>query len=223
MSRLRALTQHPVGRAVVTLTRAIATAVYSRQRQYITVQRVGAAGSIGRRGVDRKVQCATLTSLESVEAIAHHLPAAFRDSAEQLKNRVAHGCVLTLAFVRSDNGSLEIVGYELAERGVFSALGRRHPAPADAIFSHWAEVLPAYRGQRIHALLFAARDAYFHRHGGTFVWGVVIPKNRASLQALGRAGSFVVGTVTRVSVLCGLLVWETPPDRIARILQLLGA
>jgi hypothetical protein len=207
---------------VVRLLRTIALAIYSRQRQYITVQRVGTTGSGSGPEVGRKVHCATLSSLESVDAIAHHLPADFRDSAEQLKNRVANGCVLTLAFTHSDTGSLAIVGYELAERGVFSALGRRQPAPADAVFSHWAEVLPAYRGQRIHALLFAARDTYFLSRGATFVWGVVVPKNRASLQALRRAGSFVVGTVTRVSILCGFLVWETPVERIARILELLS-
>lgn len=54
------------------------------------------------------------------------------------------------------------------------------------------------------------------------MWDVVVPKNRASLQALGRAGSFVVGTVSRVSILCGLLAWETRAERIARIIQLLS-
>jgi hypothetical protein len=218
---LRALARHPLGRFTLALARRIATAVYFRQRQYITVQRIGATTEANALTADRKMQCVTLSSREALTAIAAHIPAAFRDSVADLDSRVANGCVLTLAFRRADDGDLEIVGYELAERGVFSALGRRHPAPPDVVFSHWAEVLPAYRGQRVHALLFATRDAYFQERGGKFVWGVVAPKNRASLQALRRAGSFVVGAVSRVSLFSGLIAWETPPQRIEQALRLL--
>jgi GNAT superfamily N-acetyltransferase len=223
-SGLRLLTKHPLGRALRPLARTVATSLYSRQCQHITVQGIGVTDAASFTGttMDRKIQCVIVDSPDALEAIAQHVPATFRDSVDELKKRVAQGCVLSLALRPNDAGGAEIVGYELAERGVFSALGRRLVAPPEVIFSHWAEVLPEYRGRRIHALLFAARDAYFRRRGGKFVCGVVDPRNRASLQALARAGSFVVGTVTRIALFQGLLVWETPRERIEYALQLVG-
>lgn len=223
--RLHAVATSRPGRAFRSLVRASATSIYCRQRQLITIQPIGAAepaAAAGETSTDRKIQCVTVATRDAFAAIAAHVPADFRDSADELARRVAQGCVVSLALRRTDDGGLQIVGYELAERGVFSAMGRRHAAPAEIVFSHWAEVLPAYRGQRIHARLFAARDAYFSRHGGRFVCGVVAPKNRASLQALTRAGSFVVGAVTRVSLFGGLLAWETPRERIEQALRLVG-
>jgi len=99
---------------------------------------------------------------------------------------------------------------------VFSALGRRMAVATDVVFSHWAEVVPAHRGRRIHGLLFAARDAYFRPRGGRIVVGVCARRNRASLRALRRDGAVVVGCVGQLAVL-SLIVWDTPwPPRVSR-------
>jgi GNAT superfamily N-acetyltransferase len=218
------LTNHPLGRALRTLARTVATSLYSRQCQHITVQGIDATdrAAFNETPMDRKVQCVIVDSRDALAAIAQHIPAAFRDSVDELEKRVAQGCVLSLALRPTDAGGAEIVGYELAERGVFSALGRRLVVPAEIVFSHWAEVRPAYRGQRIHAQLFATRDAYFRRRGGRFVCGVVDRRNHASLQALARAGSVVMGTVSRIALFRGLLVWETSREQIEHTLQLVG-
>jgi hypothetical protein len=182
--------------------------VCSRQLQYVTVQPIDAAHAAVAAGTD--VDCLVVDRPEGLDAVAEEFPPSFRDSADELRKRVAQGCVACLARrPRVDGPGREIVGYELAERGVFSALGHRYPVGPEVIFSHWAEVLPAHRGQRIHALLFAARDRYFGQRGGRIVCGVVAPKNRASLHALGRAGSRIVTAVWRVSVIGGLLAWQT--------------
>jgi hypothetical protein len=208
------------------LAGTIAASVYSRQLQFVTVQPIDVPdGAVGSRWTapDRQTELMIVDSLGALEAVAPEIPAGFRDSVDELRKRVASGCVLCLARrQRKDRSGREVIGYELTERGVFSALGIRRAVRSEIIFSHWAEVLPAYRGQRIHRLLFATRDAYFQRRGGTVVCGVVAPRNRASLQALGRAGSTIVGTVKRVSLFGGLIAWETPWKRIEGTLHVVG-
>jgi hypothetical protein len=88
----------------------------------------------------------------------------------------------------------------------------------DVIFSHYVEVLPACRGQRIHRLLFSTRDAYFRQRGGRVVCGVCEPQNHASLQALRRDGALIVGVVERIAVLRVFVMSYTPFDRIAHLL-----
>ena len=204
--------------------RALAAALYSRQTQYITVQPIAAdAAKATLTSADGSIEGLVLDSVEALHALARQYPpAVFRDAFDELGQRIAAGCVVSLARRRSESGAGEIVGYELAEPGVFSALGRRRAVGKDIVFSHWAEVSPLWRGQRIHALLFATRDAYFAARGGKIVCGVVAPRNRASLQALRRARSAIVGTVKRVAIF-GVVVWETPWDRIEPTLQLAGA
>jgi GNAT superfamily N-acetyltransferase len=155
-----------------------------------------------------------------LEAFAPEIPKTFRDSVEELRRRVAQGCVLSLARrARLDGTGWDVIGYELAERGIFSALERRTPVAADVIFSHWSEVLPAFRGQRVHGLLFATRDAYFRARGGRVVVGVCAPWNRASLKALHRDGAVIAGAVERIDLLRGRLTWETPWARIEAALR----
>jgi hypothetical protein len=219
-----------VGRAalrwIAHLVRAVTTSLYSRQRQYITVKRLDVADATDVStwtAPDRETDCLVLDSPKALRALAPEIPAGFRDSVAELHRRVAHGCVVCVARrPRTDGAGKEVVGYEIAERGVFGALGRRTPLARDVVFSHYAEVLPAYRGQRIHRLLCATRDAYFGRRAGRIVCGVAAPQDRASLQALGRAGHTVVGTVTRITVLRRLVVWQTPVERIERVLRLEG-
>jgi len=200
------------------LWQALTISLYSRQLQWITVKRLDAPDPA--LPPDPETECFVVDSLPAFDAVAPEIPPAFRDSVKALEARVARGCVVCLARrPRKDGGGQVVVGYEIAERGIFSALGRRKALGGDVVFSHYAEVLPTYRGQRIHRRLFAARDEYFRQRGGKILCGVVAPHNRASLHALARAGHQVVGTVARVSVLRVVVVWQTPWERITRALQ----
>lgn len=204
------------------LARVVATSLYCRQRQYITLKRLNTPDTApARRPPD--IDVLIVDSLAKLEAVAAEIPPSFRDSVRELGRRVARGCVLCLARrLRADGTGKEVVGYELAERGVFSALGRRKAVSANVVFSHHCEVLPAWRGQRIHGLLFATRDAYFRRRGGTVVCGVVRPENQASRKALRRDGAEIVGMVERIALLRVLQVWETPFERVEDALHLAG-
>jgi hypothetical protein len=208
------------------LVRAVTASLCSCQRHYITVKRLDEADATGVptwMAADRETECLVLDSPKALRALAPEIPAGFRDSVGALHTRLAHGCVVCVARrPRKDGAGKEVVGYEIAERGVFAALGRRTPLSRDVVLSHHAEVLPAYRGQHIHRLLGATRDAYFRRRAGRIVCRVVAADDRASLQALGRAGHTVVGTVTRITALRGLVLWQTPMERIERVLRLEG-
>jgi GNAT superfamily N-acetyltransferase len=199
----------------------LAGGLYCRRRQYITVKHLDpldAATAADRS--DGITACLVVASPDALRSMASEIPSTFRDSVAELERRVTEGCVVSLARRPRPGGrGMEVVGYELAERGVFSALGRRRTVGSEIVFSHWCEVLPAYRGQRIHRQLFAARDAYFREKGVALVCGVCAPRNRASLRALQRDGAVVVGVVTRSAWLGGALVWETPWQRIEPLLR----
>ena len=203
------------------IARGAIALTYSRRRQHITIQPIRTLDAVaaGRTSNDGGVECLVVDAVATLAALSPRFPVEFRDSVHRLQRRLGQGCVLSLARYRDVNGVSHVVGYELAERGVFSALGRRRRVGADVVFSHWAEVLPAYRGRRIHALLFAARDAYFGARGAKIVVGVVSPRNRASLRALERAGSRVAGDVERVELLGGVIAWDTPWERIDQVLK----
>jgi len=219
-SPLRAWTDR-VARVLSHVARDVAASICFHQRQYITLARLGgpAPAALDATPPDARLACKVVDSLEAFHAVMREIPAAFRDSVDELARRVAHGCVLCLVRRHDGEGGHEVIGYEIAERGVFSALGRRRPVAGDVIFSHYVEVLPAWRGRGIHRCLFATRDAYFHERGGRVVCGVVAPQNRASLRALRRAGHAVVGSVVRVSLGRGLFVWDTPWQHIVDALQ----
>lgn len=203
------------------LARAIATSVYARHRQLITVKRLDAPSSGRSIPWHPKIECLAVDSLVALQAVAAEIPDSFRDSVAELVRRVTHGCVVFLARQpRADGAGHEIVGYEISERGVFSALGRRHRVTGDVVFSHYAEVLPAHRGQRIHGLLFATRDAYFRERGGRLVVGVCLPQNHASLKALRRDGADVVGSVAGIALFRVFAVLRTPLDQIEAALRL---
>jgi hypothetical protein len=210
-----------LGRGLAALVRGAGAVAFRRRRQHITVQPIRLLDAVAAKRTtdDGEIECVVADSLAALAALAPRFPPEFRDSGRKLQRRLAQGCVVSLARRRDDSAVSHVVGYELAERGVFSALGRRRPVSADVVFSHWAEVLPAYRGRRIHALLFATRDAYFGTRGAKIVVGVVSPKNRASLRALQRAGSLVAGSVERIELCGGALTWETPWEGIDRVLQ----
>ncbi len=179
------------------------------QRQLIIIKRF-ARGS-ARTADSHGIECVTVDSLAALHAIAHEIPHDLRDSAAELEQRIASGCVVCFARLkRSDGPGHDIVGYELAERGVFSALGRRVRVDDDVVFSHWVEVRPAYRGLRIHGALFATRDAYFRERGCAMMCGVCRPNNRASLRALSRDRAEIFGVVERIVLFWRLELWRTP-------------
>jgi hypothetical protein len=199
------------------LTRALAMSVFSFQRQFITLKSLDADAQAP-PPTDGCTECVIVDSPDALDAFAADIGASFRDSVATLKARVARGCVVCLARRPRPNGAGSlVVGYEIAERGVFSALGRRIRVSGDVVFSHYVEVLPEYRGQRIHRLLFSTRDNYFRQRQGRVVCGVCAPHNHASLQALRRDGASIVGTVERISVLRVFVLSYTPIDRIAQL------
>jgi hypothetical protein len=201
------------------VARTVMTLVFSYRRQYITVKALQRGGEPTPDFTgDGRTQCFVVDSLAAFEAVAREIGTSFRDSVADLRTRVMNGCVLSVARQPQPDGRLEVVGYEIAERGIFSALGRRTPVADDVIFSHYVEVLPTCRGQRIHRLLFSTRDAYFSQRGGRIVVGVCEPQNHASLRALQRDGAVVVGVVERTSVLRFFVTSYTPFERIAHLL-----
>jgi GNAT superfamily N-acetyltransferase len=201
------------------LARAISTRVFARQRQYITLKVLHEQpGPVSAPGAAGRTECLVVDSVAAFDAVAKEIGKSFRDSVEDLRARVVNGCVLSVARHPRRDGRFEVIGYEIAERGIFSALGRRMPVADDVIFSHYVEVLPAFRGQRIHRLLFSTRDAYFRQRGGRVVCGVCEPHNHASLQALRRDGAIIVGVVECITVLRVFVMSYTPFDRIAQLL-----
>lgn len=203
------------------LAHALLATLYSRQVQYITLRRLdppaAATAVITKAAREMEIECLVVDSPAALAAVAREIPAAFRDSVETLTQRVAQGCVVVLAWrPRQEGSGKEVVGYNISERGVFSALGRRSLISADVVFEHYMEVLPAYRGQRIVNLLSATRDEYFRQRGVRIRCGVISPQNHAALRSSPRKGSTIVGTVQRLSLLRGLFVWETPWEHIER-------
>jgi GNAT superfamily N-acetyltransferase len=208
-----------VARLLRYLASVLPSALYCRQQQYITVKRLGAP-SPSRPPMRPDIDCLIVDSVATLQAVGWEIPETFRDSVMELGKRVNRGCVVCLARRKRDDGDgHEVVGYELSEPGVFSAMGRRIAVADGIVFSHYAEVLPEYRGQRIHGLMFATRDAYYRQRGGRIICGVCLPDNHASLRALRRDGAEVVGTVERASILRGRFVWDTPADRIDKLLR----
>jgi len=144
----------PVERTIRAVGHKLAASVYSRQVQYITVQPIAADAVLAKlTTADGLIEGLVLDSVGALRALASQYPATvFRDAVDELGSRIAGGCVVSLARVVSPIGAGETVGYELAERGVFSALGRRRIVGNEIVFSHWAEVSPPWRGQRVHAI-----------------------------------------------------------------------
>jgi hypothetical protein len=212
-----------VGRAawrrLWSVLRVLATTVYARQRWYVVVKQLDAPDAFEETPGQRATECLVLDSPKALRAVAPEIRAAFRHSVAELHAHLARGCIVCVARQpRGDGAGTEVVGYEIVERGVFAALGRRTPLARDIVFSHGAEVLPAYRGQRLHRRLCATRDAYFRRRAGRLLCGVIPVEDAASTQAARRTGHRVVGTVTRISVLKLVTVWRTPVERIERAL-----
>jgi GNAT superfamily N-acetyltransferase len=203
------------------INRIVVAALYQRDAQHIFVWKIPASGasvphSEAAEGLD--VACMFVESAAAFRAIERELPLSIRDSADQLRQRLAQGCSVIVVRKPSRAGH-EVIGYGINEPGVFSALGRRGQLFPDVLFNHYIEVLPEYRGQRIAHVMRSAMDEYCRMHGFTKRCTVVSPSNEASLRSTGRSGLVRVGMVARVSLLGGLFVWETPLETIRRAVQ----
>lgn len=203
--------------------RTLFTALYHREVQYILLKRVESQKAVspapGKEG-GAGTECLIVESAAALQEVVREMPATMRDSVDTLKERLERGCAVILARrPRRSEAGQEVVGYNICERGVFSALGRKRKIASDILFAHYTEVLPEYRGQRIAEVISGAVDEYGRAHGLTKLCSVISPANQASLRAFLRAGYTIVGTVARVSILRGLFIWETPWERIEAALR----
>ena len=148
------------------------------------------------------------------------MPSSARDSMEDLETRLGEGSLVFLASRSAGEGAgQEVVGYCICERGVFSALGRKMTTSPDILFSHYIEVLPEYRGHGLADLIRGEMVEYCCANGITTRCAVITPSNKPSLKSALRAGFRVVGTVQHVSILNGLLAWDTPWKKVEKALQ----
>jgi GNAT superfamily N-acetyltransferase len=159
------------------------------------------------------IECAVVESPEAIETYRDEIPPSFRDSAERLKQRLAEGCVVFLARMpKQDGPGLRVIGYRLAEKGVFSALDLKGRVSQDILFIHYIEVLPAFRGQKVARFLVRASLEYCTAKGLKKTLTVGSPLNELSARAFRKdlTGQLDLGTVEKVWFLRGLFVWQTP-------------
>jgi GNAT superfamily N-acetyltransferase len=208
--------------AVHQIARKLIAPIYRRDVQYILLRSVesqDAAAPGNAEGDSPRTECITLESSGSLRALESEIPSSFRYSVEDLEEHLEQGCVVFLARRPKNTGSgKEVVGYNISQRGVFSAFGRTRRISSDVFFSRYTEVLPEYRGRRIQQILVRARIEYCRVHGLTKRCTTVGTENRPAILA-GLRAETIAGTIEQVSVLGGLLVWETPWERIEDALR----
>lgn len=212
-----------MGAKILQIARKLFASLYHRQVQYIMVKRLDPRATIGSGKVaaeDLDIECLLVESPAALGAIASEIPTSIRDSVAALRRRLEQGCLVVFARRPRQNGAgKEVIGYTVCERGIFSALGRRKQVCADMLFTHYMEVLPGYRGQRVPELMRRTMDRYCLAHGVTKRCSVVSVTNQPSIQSSLRSGLVIAGTVERVSVCRGLFVWETPWERVEKALS----
>lgn len=208
---------------VLQIARKLIAPFYQREVQYILIQSIesqDAADPVNKEGDSSGTECLILESSESLCAVESEIPSSFRYSVADLKEHLAQGCIVFLARRPKNTGSgKEVVGYNISQRGVFSAFGRKRRISSDILFTHYTEVLPEHRGQRIQQILIRARIEYCQMNRLKKRCATVGTENRPSILAAMRVAPTIVGTIERVSVLGGLFVWETPWERIEEALR----
>ncbi|MGH7835482.1 MAG: GNAT family N-acetyltransferase [Candidatus Binatia bacterium] len=213
-------------RTVLQLLRMLSSYVWQRETVFIRGRIIDdqtSAGSNEPIGVS-PVECMTLQFPSDIDAIEHELPASFRDSPDRLKERLQEGCIVILACKRrKKNHGHEILGYLIAEKGVFSALGRKRNVAPDVLYGHYIEVLPEYRRMGIANFLNQNMEEYARGNGLRKYYSVVSTKNRIAARTLGRKNRENLGSVERVTIMGGLYVWQTPWQQIENILNKLDA
>jgi GNAT superfamily N-acetyltransferase len=208
---------------VLQIARHLLAPLYHREVQYILIQNIerqAAADPVNGEGESPGTECLLLESSEALGALAGEIPSSFRYSVADLKEYLEQGCLVFLARKPKDTGSgKEVVGYNISQRGVFSAFGRTRWVSSDILFAHYTEVLPEYRGRKIQQVLVRARIEYCQIHGVKKRCTAVGTENQPSIVAGMRVAPTVVGPIERVSVLGGFFVWETPWERIEEALR----
>lgn len=207
---------------VLQIARKLIAPIYQREVQYIltkSVESQDAADPVNEEGDSPGTECIVLESSESLCAMETEIPSSFRYSVEDLKEHLEQGCTVFLARRPMITGSgKEVVGYNISQRGVFSAFGRKRRISSDIFFSHYTEVLPEHRGRKIQQLLVRARIEYCRINGLKKRCTTVGTENRPAILA-GLRVEKIAGTIVRVSVVGGLFVWETPWERIEEALR----
>lgn len=221
LSRERGLAQ-----VLCHLARAVLLSFYHRQAQYILMKAIENRAHVAPANTAEEkmgIECLIVESAEALQAVAREIPTSIRDSADQMKKRLEQGCLVILARrPKSSATGQEVIGYGIYEPGVFSALGRKGKVSSDILFNHYLEVLPEYRGRRVADLMNRIMETYCVAHGFRTRCTVVSIHTPAPLKSSLRAGLTIVGTIARVSVLRGLVVWETPWECIERALGVSG-
>lgn len=161
-------------------------------------------------------ECVFVETVEELDRYAGEFRLPFRDSLDALRKRLKQGCFLILARQVVESGGREIVGYSIMERGGFSAAGIKGRLPQDTSFVHFTEVANKYRGQRIAQVITQARNEYCRRNGIKKSFTAHTTGNASSERAFRKFGSQLLCYAVRISILRGLIVWQTPWKRIER-------
>ncbi|MGE0682847.1 MAG: hypothetical protein AB7P69_18335, partial [Candidatus Binatia bacterium] len=152
--------------------------------------------------------------------VADTIPITIRFSVDSLQKKVHEGAVVILVrWPKEKDSSQAVVGYGIYQQGVFPFLRRAGNVSPNLLFCHYVEVLPEYRGQRIHDIITKAADAYGWKKGAKRNCSTIALQNRASIVSTLRVGSTIVGKVERVSIFKGLWWWETAWEEIEAALQ----
>jgi ribosomal protein S18 acetylase RimI-like enzyme len=202
------------------LLRKLAASVWNREAVFVRGRTIGIQTPNGEKVHAGPVEFLTLQSPSDIDAIARELPASFRDSPDRLKERLEEGCVVFLARALQKNPRRhEVVGYIIAEKGIFSALGRKRKVAPDVLYGHYIEVLPEYRRMGIANFLNRNMEEYARRNGLRKYYSTVSSKNRVATRILREKSRENLGKVERVSIFRGLYVWETPWEEIEKTLR----
>ena len=172
-------------------------------------------GTVG----DRTEGYVILETPESVNEFKHELPSSFRDSPVTLEGRLEEGCFVILARKQQENSAeWKVIGYLIAERGVFSVLGEKRNVGSDVLYGHYYEVLPEFRLQGIGNLMIHVMEEYARQNGLKRYYALVSPKNAIAVRNLERKSDEILGKAERVSILRGLYRWQTPWEKIEKML-----
>jgi GNAT superfamily N-acetyltransferase len=177
---------------------------------------------LGKLEFPSTLQHAMLESPGQIDFYADEFASSFRDSVAALRQRLAQGCVIFLARTPKPDGSgHRVVGYRLAEPGVFSALGFKHKISPNILFIHYIEVLPEFRRQKIAIFLVRVTLEYCAAKGFAKTLTVGSPSNQQSARAfrVHPDGRQPLGEIHKVSLLRGLIVWRTPWRKIEKAIE----
>ena len=203
--------------------RTLLRPLYYREAYYILTRRLDEQETrdcTSTEWWDLETDCSIIESVEALHAIQHEIPASFRHSVTDFAVSLERGCVLVIVRrPKADEGGKLVVGYDISERGVCSIQGYERAISPEIAWGRYSEILPEYRGRRLHEMLVSVRFEYWRRNGVKKSGGTIEVHNRPSLLAGLRTGSTIVGTSAQVSVCGGLYTWRTPWEHIEASLR----